>query len=264
MPVRVGVLGLGEAGSLVAADLVRAGADVAGYDPHVPVLDGVPTMRSEAEAARGRDVVLALTAAEDATTALANALPAVPPGTLYADLATGPDALKRSLGARCSSRAVQFADVAIMSPVPGRGMRAPMLVSGDGAERFAEVLEGLGGSVSVVPGGPGEAARRKLLRSVFYKGMGAALVEAHEAASAAGLGDWLLDHVAGELEGMGRQTAVRLLEGSHTHAVRREAEMAAAGDVVRGLGVPAPVSDAARAVLARLARPSRDGEEVER
>ncbi len=264
MPLRVGVLGLGEAGSLVAADLVRAGADVAGYDPRVPTLPGVPTVGSESEAARGREVVLALTAWEDAPTALANALPGVDPGVLYADLATGPDGLKRRLAARCGAAGVEFADVAIMSPVPGRGVRAPMLVSGGGAERFAAALTGLGGTVSVVPGGPGEAARRKLLRSVFYKGMGAALVEAHEAATAAGLGDWLLDHVAGELEEMGRETATRLLEGSRVHAVRREAEMAAAGEMVRGLGVPSPVSDAARAVLARLARTSRDGAEVER
>ncbi len=263
MPLRVGVLGLGEAGSLVAADLVRAGVDVAGYDPRVPVLDGVPTVGSESEAARGREVVLALTAAEDAPTALANALPGVVAGALYADLSTAPDALKRTLSAECDSAGVEFADVAIMSPVPGRGVRAPMLVSGGGADRFAALVAGLGGTVSVVPGGPGEAARRKLLRSVFYKGMGAALVEAHEAATAAGLGDWLLDHLAGELEGMGRETATRLLDGSHVHAVRRAAEMAAAGEVVRGLGVPSPVSDAARAVLARLARPPRDDAEVE-
>ena len=253
MPVRFGVLGLGEAGSLVAADLVRAGADVVGYDPRVPHLEGVTTVGGDAEAADGREVVLALTSAEDAPGALRAALSGLTPGTLYADLSTGPDSLKRSLADEARSSGAEFADVAIMSPVPGKGLRAPMLASGEGAGRFADVVGALGGSVSVVPGGPGEAARRKLLRSVFYKGMGAALVEAHEAAEAAGLGEWLLDHVAAELEGMRRETATRLLEGSRRHAVRRAAEMAAAGAVVRGLGVPSPVSDAARTVLARLA-----------
>jgi 3-hydroxyisobutyrate dehydrogenase-like beta-hydroxyacid dehydrogenase len=256
----IGVLGLGEAGSLVAVDLVGAGADVVGFDPRVPVLDGVVTVAGDAEAAGGRDVVLALTAAEDAPAALAGALPGLASGALYADLSTGPDGLKRSLAGEVASAGAQFADVAIMSPVPGKGLQAPMLASGDGADRFAEVVNGLGGQVTVVPGGPGEAARRKLLRSVFYKGMGAALVEAHEAAEAAGLGAWLLDHVGGELEAMTRETASRLLEGSHRHAVRREAEMAAAGEVVRGLGVPSPVSDAARAVLGRLAVGRGDGE----
>jgi 3-hydroxyisobutyrate dehydrogenase-like beta-hydroxyacid dehydrogenase len=254
MPLRIGVLGLGEAGSLIAADLVRAGADVAGYDPRVPVLEGVPTVGSEAAAVDGRELVLALTAAADAPTALTNCLPGLAAGTLYADLSTGSDELKRALAADAAAAGAEFADVAIMSPVPGKGLRAPVLVSGDGARRYADTLGRLGGSVTLVSGGSGEAARRKLLRSVFYKGMAAALVEAHEAAVAAGLGDWLLDHVAGELEGMRRETATRLLEGSHVHAVRREAEMAAAGEVVRGLGVPSPVSDAARSVLGRLTR----------
>ena len=33
MTVRIALLGLGEAGSEIAADLVAAGADVRGYDP---------------------------------------------------------------------------------------------------------------------------------------------------------------------------------------------------------------------------------------
>jgi 3-hydroxyisobutyrate dehydrogenase-like beta-hydroxyacid dehydrogenase len=203
--LRVGVLGLGEAGSLVAADLVRAGADVVGHDPRVPMLVGVPTVGSDAEAAQGRDLVLSLTAAEDAPTALAEALPSLGATMVYAD-AIGP----------------------------------------------------LGADVTLVPGGPGEAARRKLLRSVFYKGLAAAVVEGYEAAERAGLGEWFLDHVGQELQAAQRSTVARLVEGSRRHAVRREAEMAVAGEVVRGLGVPSPVSDAARAVLQRLARERGD------
>ena len=253
MQPRIGVLGLGEAGSAFATALTRAGADVVGYDPRVPELAGVVTRGSEAEAVEGRDVVLALTSADDAPTALARAAAALAPGMLYADLATASDAQKREMSEQCAAAGVQFADVAIMAPVPGSGLRVPMLVSGDGAARLAQMLGGLGATVTVVPGGAGEAARRKLLRSVFYKGMAAALVEAHEAAEQAGLGEWLLDHIAAELEAASRDTVTRLLEGSRVHAVRREVEMAKAGEVVRGLGVPSPVSDAARAVLRRLA-----------
>jgi 3-hydroxyisobutyrate dehydrogenase-like beta-hydroxyacid dehydrogenase len=251
--LRIAVLGLGEAGGLVAYDLLAAGADVTGYDPRIASHPHVRTVGGEACAARGCDVVLALTAAKDAPTALRNALPGLAPGTLYADLSTGSDSLKRALADECATVGGLFADVALMAPVPGLGLRTPMLVSGGGAERFRSTLQAFGAHVTTIDGGPGEAARRKLLRSVFYKGMAAALVEAHEAAHAAGLGDWLLNHVAEDLAGAHRGTAIRLLEGSRTHAVRREAEMAAAAEVVRGLGVPAPVTEAARAVLHRLA-----------
>jgi len=48
-------------------------------------------------------------------------------------------------------------------------------------------------------GPAGLAAGRKLLRSVFYKGMAASIVEALEAARAAGDDQWLQDHIATEL-----------------------------------------------------------------
>jgi 3-hydroxyisobutyrate dehydrogenase-like beta-hydroxyacid dehydrogenase len=48
-------------------------------------------------------------------------------------------------------------------------------------------LEPLGAAVEVVGEKPGEAALRKLLRSVFFKGMAAAVLEALEAARKFGL-----------------------------------------------------------------------------
>ncbi len=81
--------------------------------------------------------------------------------------------MKRALADRCAAAGVDVADVAIMAPVPPSGLGTPMLASGPGAHRFAEVVAGLGGSVTVVPVGPGEAARRKLLRSVVIKGLAA-------------------------------------------------------------------------------------------
>ena len=63
----VAVLGLGEAGSLLAADLVAAGAAVRTYDPAVrdPV-SGAAVCRDEADAARGADLVLSVNSAADA------------------------------------------------------------------------------------------------------------------------------------------------------------------------------------------------------
>ena len=40
-PLRVALLGLGEAGSEIGRDLVAAGADVRGYDPRVSSVAGV-------------------------------------------------------------------------------------------------------------------------------------------------------------------------------------------------------------------------------
>lgn len=254
----VAVLGFGEAGTAISADLLAAGASVRGYDPVAPVSSGVVVCASEAEAVLGADVVLSLNSADDAMVALRNGRPGLPPDAVWADLNTGGAALKRELAAALSggTTSAWFADVALMSPVPGRGVRTPMLASGAGAERYAELMTPLGAQVEVLEGPPGEAATRKLLRSVFFKGLAAAVVEALTAARVVGLEEWLRDNIADELTRAGPETVDRLEQGSVQHAVRRAHEMAAATDLLRELGVPPRIAAASRDVLVELAQRS--------
>jgi 3-hydroxyisobutyrate dehydrogenase-like beta-hydroxyacid dehydrogenase len=249
---RIAVLGLGEAGSEIARDLVAAGADVRGYDPKGIVVDGVQARGSECEAVADADVVLSLNSSHDAMTALENALPALPAGTLWADLNTASPGLKQSLADRVAGRDVEVVDVALMSPVPGKGLRTPMLASGEAAGRYAQLLGDLGADVGVQPGPVGTAISRKLLRSVFYKGLAAAVVEALRGAEAAGCADWLRGNIAAELESFDARTVDRLVDGTHAHARRRADEMAAATDQLEELGVTARIAPAARDLLVEL------------
>jgi 3-hydroxyisobutyrate dehydrogenase-like beta-hydroxyacid dehydrogenase len=248
----IAVLGLGEAGSEIAKDLVAAGADVRGYDPLGIQVTGVLARGSEAEAVADADLVLSVNSSHDAMTALENAMPALRAGTLWADLNTASPGLKMALAERAEECGVTVVDVALMSPVPGKGLRTPMLVAGEAADRYAELLGGLGADVAVQPGPAGTAISRKLLRSVFYKGLAAAVVEALRGAEAAGCADWLRGNVAAELAGFDERTIDRLVEGTHTHARRRADEMAAATEQLEELGVPARVAAAARDLLVEL------------
>jgi 3-hydroxyisobutyrate dehydrogenase-like beta-hydroxyacid dehydrogenase len=247
-PLRIAVLGLGEAGSEIARDLVAAGADVRGYDPLGIRVDGVRPRDGEAAAAADADLVLSVNSAHDAMTALENALPGLRQDTLWADLNTASPGLKVSL----ADRHPLVVDVALMSPVPGKGLRTPMLVSGEAADRYRELLVPLGAEVTVQPGPAGEAIARKLLRSVFYKGLAAAVVEALTAAEAAGCAEWLRRDIGAELAGFDERTIDRLVDGTHRHARRRADEMAAATDQLHELGVPARIAPAARDLLRAL------------
>jgi 3-hydroxyisobutyrate dehydrogenase-like beta-hydroxyacid dehydrogenase len=249
---RIAVLGLGEAGSEIARDLVAAGADVCGFDPKGLAVEGVASRSGEAEASADAEVVLSVNSSHDARTALENALPALRPGTLWADLNTASPGLKATLAARAGERGVPVVDVALMAPVPGKGLRTPMLVSGEGAARFAELLAPLGARIAVQEGPAGAAISRKLLRSVFYKGLAAAVVEALTAAEAAGCRDWLAEDISTELTGFDERTIDRLVDGTHQHARRRADEMAAATEQLHELGVPARIAPAARDLLAGL------------
>ncbi len=256
MTVRIAVLGLGEAGAEIAGDLVAAGADVRGYDPKGLTVDGVDPRSSEADAVADADLVLSVNSSHDALTAVTNALPGLRPGTVWADLNTASPGVKVAV-AEAAGEGVPVVDVALMAPVPGKGLRTPMLVSGPAAQRYADLLSPLGAEVTVQPGPVGEAISRKLLRSVFYKGLAAAVVEALAAGEAAGCADWLRGNISAELAGFDDRTIDRLVDGTHRHARRRADEMAAATEQLTELGVAPRVAAAARDLLLEL----RDAQE---
>jgi 3-hydroxyisobutyrate dehydrogenase-like beta-hydroxyacid dehydrogenase len=132
------------------------------------------------------------------------------------------------------------------------GLRTPMLACGPGAEDYARILRPLGAQVTVLPGPPGTAATRKLLRSVFYKGLAAAVTESLRAGHAAGCADWLRDDIARVLADASAATLDRHEQGSARHARRRADEMRAAGDLLDDLGVPPRIARASQDWLEQL------------
>src|SRR4051812_16684595 len=93
----VAMIGMGEAGSAIAIDLVSAGASVRGWDPVAAPPDGVEPASDAAAAAAGTDLVLSANSASVARDAAEAVLPALRDGLLFADLNTAAPALKREL-----------------------------------------------------------------------------------------------------------------------------------------------------------------------
>ncbi len=243
--MRVAVLGLGEAGGRIAADLVAAGCVVRGWDP-VGGVEGVPSADGPGDAVRGADVVLSLSTASASLAAARSVAGELPVDAVYADLNTASPQLKRELAEVVP---VLFADVALVGVVPGSGLATPAVASGPGAARFAELFRPLGMPVDVVGLAPGDAAGLKLLRSVFMKGMAAATLECLEAGRAAGVDERLYADIAAVI---GEPLLERLITGSRTHAVRRADEMRAATAYLEELGVEPRVARAAVGVLESL------------
>jgi len=259
----IAVLGLGEAGSLIAKDLVRAGVRVQGWDPwpHGD-LASIPLMESFEAAVTGADVVVSVNWARVAEDVARQAAPLIGPSVLFADFNTSGPELKRSLAAIIEPTGAAFADVAMMSPVPGFGIRVPAFAAGGGAERFARIFRSYGMPVDVVGPNAGEAAARKLVRSVFFKGMAAAVCESLEAAAASGVYDWMYGDIAKTFEKADAALVQRLVEGSRTHAVRRAHEMREVVALLNHLGVPPAISSASVEVLERLAKSAQSSDTV--
>jgi 3-hydroxyisobutyrate dehydrogenase-like beta-hydroxyacid dehydrogenase len=253
----IALLGLGEAGSRLATDLVEAGVDVGAYDPAGISVDGVARFPDPSSAVAGCETVLSLTAAAAALRAARAARAGLRPGAIYADLNTSAPERKREVAAVVEEAGARFADVALLGTVPATGISTPALASGPGAPAFADTFRQLGVPVQVVTEQAGDAAAMKLLRSVFMKGIAAAAIESLDAAEAAGRRDWLEGELAAVL---GEPLLERLLDGSRTHAVRRVDEMEAARDLLLELGIEPRITAATAALLAGLAAAPRTRE----
>jgi 3-hydroxyisobutyrate dehydrogenase-like beta-hydroxyacid dehydrogenase len=249
----VAILGLGEAGSLLARDLVRGGARVRGWDPDLHGdLSEIPLAASFAEAVRGADLVISVNWAVVACDVAREALPLLRSGTIYAEHNTAGPALKQEVAAIVAPSGARCVDVAMMAPVPGNGIRVPMFLAGDGADELAAFYRRFGTPVTVVGATPGEANARKLCRSVFFKGMSSAVWEALEAARAAGVEDWLRADITDTFVRADAQLLDRLVDGTAKHAKRRAHEMRDAAALLAELGVPATVAEATAISLERI------------
>jgi 3-hydroxyisobutyrate dehydrogenase-like beta-hydroxyacid dehydrogenase len=249
----IAVLGLGEAGSAIALDLLAAGVVVRGFDPaRTWGTEAVEAAPSAAEAARGADAVLSLNSARSARRAAESVAGELGGDRLFADLNTAAPEVKWSVAKVVEPAGGSFADVALMGPVPGHGLGTPALASGPGAEGFAELFGGLGMPVTVVGPEAGQAAARKLARSVFAKGLAASVGEALAAAERLGCGEWLYGEIERTLADADAAFLRRLIEGSRLHARRRSDEMAAAVEMLEELKVPPRVAAAAREWLESL------------
>ncbi len=246
---------------MIATDLCATEAVVRGFDPRVPAARlGIIECDGDADACRGADVILSLTTAHEALDALRASLPGLSPAAIYADLNTSSSSLKEALCALAGGAGIaRFTDVALMAPVPGKGLRTPMLVSGPAAADYASLLGRLGAPVEVLDGPAGSAADRKLVRSVFFKGLAAAVTESLRAARAAGCEDWIRDNITAELTAASEATLDRLEQGSIQHARRRAEEMADAAGLLRDLGIPPRIAEASEEWLRQLLSEQGEG-----
>ena len=221
--VKIAVLGLSDAGLAIADGLKKAGAAVLGYDSAKLKFPPVPVADSVADAVRDADVVLSINSATVSFAMAESAVAHLKPGAVFADLNTGTPGLKAGLAKLFT--ADQFVDAAPMKPVTELAEKTPMAVAGSGAKRFIELLSPLGLELEYVSEKPGDAAARRLLRSIVEKGTAALIVDLLWAAEAMGLEDWALEEIKREFDTNSSKTVQLYLDGTAQHAKRRTMEM---------------------------------------
>lgn len=253
---RIAVIGLGEAGRRYAVGLSRAGAQVRGYDPDPRQADPVvPRVDTLAEAVAAAEVAISLVGTHAAVAVAEQAAPLLGPGALYADFNTAAPGVKAAVERVAQEAGLLVADVAVLAPVTRAGARTPLLASGPGAAHLAELLRPFGVPIDTIDAPVGAAARLKIVRSVFMKGLATLLFETLTAAEAADAADWMRSQLVAELGPDAPALVERLISGTHAHRTRREQEVRDALHLLAELGTP---DDMTRGTLAWFERLGRD------
>ncbi len=151
-----------------------------------------------------------------------------------------------------------------MQPVPGPGIRVPILGGGPYAQEAASLLNPLGMNITPVSAEPGRASAMKLCRSIMIKGIEALIVDCAAAAKAWDVEKEVFDSLRETWPSIDfAELADYMGERVRQHGIRRAAEMREAAmmvdDIGRDSGLCRAVADAQQrgAVLRQKAPPAK-------
>lgn len=254
--LRIAILGLGEAGSHFANDLAAMGIEVIGYDPN-PVRKLNPSIivkESNVEAVKNADIIFSANLSSVSMAIAEELVDVLKPNQFFCEMNTSGPEKKKKIASILASSGVRMIDLAIMAPVPPKGIMTPLLASGEYASEFAAKIASLKLDIAVLENSKiGDAATRKLLRSIVYKGFAAVVCEAMEAGEAFGMESYIRGQIS-SLIGIGGNNDLidRFVEGSKTHALRRMYEMEAVIEMLEAQNIEPIVTRGTRNNLEKL------------
>jgi len=257
----VGVIGLGNIGGAIAANLVADGHDLT-------VADADPDRAAAVTGARAGDVAAVASAADITVTSLPTTevvaevaaawAAAAPPGSILLDLSTSSPAGNRILAERLAATGHHLVEAPLTGGAVGaRNRTLVFLVGGDDepVARCRPLLDGLGRATFHL-GPVGAGATMKLVNSLLAFTCTWVSLEGLSLAAAAGLdlrtvvdvvrtggaSNFFIDRAVDGLDVRGRPTEFALALAAKDARLVEE--------VARSSGVPAPVAAAVSAVLA--------------
>jgi 3-hydroxyisobutyrate dehydrogenase len=253
---KIGLIGLGEVGSILAGELQALGAEaIAAYDPlfatagsrpagHAARL-GIEACASAPQAAAGAHLVISAVTAAQAQAAAEAVAPGLEADAFFLDLNSASPATKAAAGRAVEAAGARYVEAAVMSPVPGKGLKTPMLLGGPHAADFLKFAGPLGLSARVFSDRIGQASAAKMCRSVMVKGTEALLGECLLAARHYGVEETVIASLGDLLPDPDwKKKAVYMISRSLVHGRRRAEEMREVARTVQEAGLTPRMSSA--------------------
>ena len=246
---RVGIVGYGEVGRILAEDLRKQDIHVVAYDTKLAgdqaaplrehaTMHGVSLAASHAALAAQSDfIVCAVTASQTVPAAKACAS-ALNPNAWYLDFNSASPGAKQRAAALIDGGGGRYVEGAVMTSIPPYRMRVPLLLGGSGAAELAPLLNAIGFDAKVASDKLGIASATKMCRSIMIKGMEAMVIESFTTARAYGVEDALLASLTEtfpsiDWEKQGAYFFQRVIE----HGRRRSEEVREVAETVREIGL---------------------------
>ena len=258
----IGFIGFGEAGSHMARGLKSAGCpQILAYDiapnkaRYRSVELGVPLVSSNRELAASARIIFSTVTCACAKEAAEQTVPHLTPHHIYADLNSVSPALKIEIDRIISASGAAFVEAAVMSPIPPHGHRAPMLLGGRNAPRFAELMAPFGMRLQVVSDSIGVAAATKMFRSIIVKGLEALMLECVLASAPYGADERVFSSLCESFPGIDWQKLANyMVNRVVVHGERRAREMEEVAETLESLGIEPIMAQAAASRQAWCAR----------
>lgn len=258
----VALIGFGEAGAILGADLAASGCNVSMYDILLDDAKARPAMQARAEQARvrahdsfaaavsGADLVIsAVTASSSGDVAVLGGKH-LRPGQVFLDINSVSPGKKQSSCRAVEASGADYVESAVMAPVPPYRLKVPMLLGGRRAGSLAARLACLGMNVQAIASEIGVASAVKMCRSVVIKGIEALAVESMRAARHFGAEKQVLASLNETFPAMGwdKKLPDYLISRVAEHGRRRAAEMREVARTLEDAGF-APTMASATATL---------------
>ena len=269
MDLLYAIIGFGEVGSIFARDLHAAGvAGLRAFDTAAAANDRaaqtgyVTPCSSAAMAAEGADIVFVSVTAGSALAAAQSLAGGLAGAPFVVDVNSVSPATKQQAARAVTAAGGRYVEAAVMTSVPPKGIRSPMLLGGPHASEFTAAAAPLGLNLTVFAEEIGKASSVKMCRSVMVKGLEALTTECMLSARHYGVEDYVLRSLADTLphedwRGLARYVISRAL----IHGKRRAEEMREVAQTVAEAGVAPMLS---RSIAERQDWAWRQGQQMSR
>ncbi|PKP70038.1 MAG: 3-hydroxyisobutyrate dehydrogenase [Alphaproteobacteria bacterium HGW-Alphaproteobacteria-4] len=168
--MKVAVIGLGNMGAPMAANLAKAGHQVTGFDLVAPCPEGVSRAESAAAAAKGADVVITmLPNGAILRSVAAEVIPAMHPGAVLCDCSTVDVESARAVAADATAAGLGALDAPVSGGVGGATAGTLTFMAGGSDDAFATVkpLFDVMGQKAVHCGGSGAGQAAKICNNMI-------------------------------------------------------------------------------------------------